>query len=162
MYQNLTLEQALKNEEFVKIMNAASYKYKKYIDPSDLESLQMETLWQCLIKYDEKSEMKFTTYLYTNIVYDIIRLVKKKKKKIVTKNYENIFEKFRNTEGSKDRVNSKIKELLMMIKEEDRDLLEKRFFHNMTTQQIGQINGYSKETARKKINNLLSKCSKII
>lgn len=162
MYRNLTLEDAWNNEEFRKIINAASYKYIKYIDPCDLESLQMETLWQCLIKYDETSEMKFVTFLYTNINYDIIRLLKKRRRKIKTKNFENIFEKVDNTESSKDRTNRKIRELLAGIKDEDRDLLEKRFFYKMTTKEIGKLNGYSKETARKKIIALLRRCAKVI
>lgn len=149
MYQNLTMEEALENEEFAKIINRASSKYRKYIDEHELKSLQMEVLWKCLNKYNPEHKMKFVTYLYTQIGYAIKNLIKKNKR--VDRTYDFDIDKTCHD-------NKEVQVILGSLKEADRKILEQRFFSRMTVKEIGDANGYSKETARRKIQQALNKC----
>ena len=38
------------------------------------------------------------------------------------------------------------------------NILEQRFFHNMTMKEIGKKNGYSRETARRRLRNAIKIC----
>ena len=42
------------------------------------------------------------------------------------------------------------------------DILVKKFYYNMTNREIGQANGYGKETARKKVKKAIELCRKIV
>jgi RNA polymerase sigma factor (sigma-70 family) len=164
MYLNLTMEEALENEEFKKIINAASAKYAKYLDPDELASLQMFVLWKCLTKYKSDTNMKFTTYLYTQIGYAIKNLIKKNKKN--PKPYGDstyvVDDVQRSVAIYKSKTKRKIDQVLAISNEQDRKLLEQRYYHNMTIKEIGEANGYSKETARRKIQQAVKKCSVLI
>ena len=45
---------------------------------------------------------------------------------------------------------------------ESYDILIKKFYYNMTNAEIGQENGYGKESARKKVKKALELCRKIV
>lgn len=159
MYLNLTIEEALENVEFKKIITAASAKYMKHIDRQELESLQALVLWRCLVKYDENLTMKFTTYLYTQMGYAIKNLIKKNSRNPHPYGDSYIVDEIRK-EGNiyKSKVKRTVDELLAMASEDDRKVLEQRFYMNMTIKEIGDANGYSKETARRKIQQAIKKC----
>lgn len=164
MYLNLTMEEALENEEFKKIINAASAKYVKYLDPDELNSLQMFVLWRCLTKYKDNTNMKFTTYLYTQIGYSIKNLIKKNKRNprpYGDNNYV-VDDADKSSAMNRSKTKRKIDKVLAMSTDQDRKLLEQRFYHNMTIKEIGDANGYSKETARRKIQQAVKKCGVLV
>ena len=62
------MRQLLSDPNILGIMNAVGSKYRS-IDPDQLESIKLNTLWECAKKYDPKRGTKFTSYLYQNLVY---------------------------------------------------------------------------------------------
>jgi RNA polymerase sigma factor (sigma-70 family) len=162
MYLNLTMEEALQNKEFKRIIHSASAKYVKYLDPDDLHSLQMVTLWECLEKYDETAKMKFVTYLYTKIGYAIKNLIKKNKRNPFYTENTHLLEDSSIGASSIVRNKARVHQALFNSSDTDRELLEQRFYSNMTIKEIGEKNGYSKETARRKIQQALKKCEVLV
>lgn len=55
-----------------------------------------------------------------------------------------------------------VRECLPFLNEIDRKVINQYYFDGRTFEEIGQINGYSKETARKKVNKGLDNLKKII
>ena len=45
--------------------------------------------------------------------------------------------------------------------EKDAMIIEQRFYHNMTMKEIGKKNGYSRETARRRLKNAVKMCQNI-
>ena len=51
------------------IMNKVAGRYKGSIDFDDIESIKMQTLWNCIKKYDSTRGSKFTSYLYQQLSF---------------------------------------------------------------------------------------------
>ena len=49
------IENYLKNKDITNIMSAACWPYSYNIDKDEISSLQMDTLWSCIQKYDLNS-----------------------------------------------------------------------------------------------------------
>ena len=47
------------------------------------------------------------------------------------------------------------------LEPETANILEQRFYENMTMKEIGRRNGYSRETARRKLKNAIKTCKMI-
>jgi RNA polymerase sigma factor (sigma-70 family) len=158
----MSYEEAWNNDEFQKIMHAASRFYTKVLDPDDLESLKMATLLKCLNRYDADSKMSFTTYLYTQIRYTIWNLLAKNSKKIKSSNlaHVNTDTEIRNI-GDVKAVET-IKDMMSSLNNEDRTLIQQRFFDNMTYEEIARSHNFTKETARRKIKYILNKCKRLV
>ena len=134
-------DEAVKNIDYCRIMDKVCSRYNKYIERDDLLSIRLDTLWKCLDKYDPSRKTKFTTYLYQQLNFAIKNFLKKRKRE-----FTNIpFETYR--EGSEN-----INLVLADFPEEYATLLKQKYIFNMTMQEIGESNGYSRETARRKIN----------
>lgn len=150
---------AWSNEEIQKIIHSASRKYSAYVDVDDLQSLQMETLWKCLKKYDSTSNMSFTTYLYTQIVYTILNVLHKNRKRPSHVSIE-LFGYSRFSPGYQEKID--IDNIMFDLNDTDRNIIHQRFFENMTFEEIAKLNHVSKETARRKVKNILKKTRKTV
>jgi len=51
-------------------------------------------------------------------------------------------------------------DILMGLEPEYRDVINKRYYYNMTMTEIGNSNGYSRETARRRLKKALKICKK--
>tara|TARA_Y100001938_G_scaffold147891_1_gene230183 strand:- start:729 stop:1193 length:465 start_codon:yes stop_codon:yes gene_type:complete len=134
------------------IMNKVAGRYKSAIDFDDIESIKMQTLWKCIEKYDKSRGSKFTSYLYQQLSFAF-------KNKLKSKKVE-----FANGEIEKPDPRSRNKyEVIDILTGLDADLEEvitQRFYHNMTMVEIGHANGYSRETARRRLKKAIKTCKK--
>ena len=95
----------------------------------------------CLDKYDPSRKTKFTTYLYQQLSFAIKNFLKKRKREFTNIPFETYKE-------SSENINL----VLADFPEEYATLLKQKYIFNMTMQEIGESNGYSRKTARRKIN----------
>jgi len=136
------------------IMNKISNRYRNNVDLDDIESIKMNTLWACIKKYDPARGTKFTSYLYQQFSYAMKNKVKKKRWEFNT----DIIEKADVKEQSK----MEIMDIITGLDEEDSQILTQRFYDNMTMKEIGRKNGYSRETARRRLKNAINLCKNIV
>ena len=69
------------------IMNAVGSRYRS-IDPDQLESIKLNTLWECAKKYNPDRGTKFTSYLYQNLVYAFKNELKRNIREFPTESIE--------------------------------------------------------------------------
>jgi DNA-directed RNA polymerase specialized sigma24 family protein len=134
------MNELLSDPNVVGIMNAVGARYRS-IDPDQLDSIKLNTLWECAKKYDPKRGTKFTSYLYQNLVFAFKNEIKKRIREYPTETIE------LNT-PAKGTSNT---DIFDGIPEEYVNLLEQKYIYNMTMNEIGNRNGYSRETARRKV-----------
>lgn len=134
------MRELLSDHNILGIMNAVGSKYRS-IDQDQLESIKLNTLWECAKKYDPKKGTKFTSYLYQNLVYAFKNELKKNIREFATESIE------LNTPARA----SNYTDIFDGLPKEYANLLEQKYIYNMTMNEIGKKNGYSRETARRKV-----------
>jgi RNA polymerase sigma factor (sigma-70 family) len=148
-----TFNEAVNNVDYTRIMDKVCSKYSNSVDPDDLSSMRLNTLWDCVKKYDPERGMKFSSYLYQQLTFAIKNSLKKKRRE------------FTNIPIEKPKMEyENISLILSDLPKEYENLLRQKYLGNMTMEEIGRENGYSRETARRKINkaiNLYRRLSKI-
>lgn len=147
---DIKFEEKWNSQDVQNIMNKVTNRYKRNVDHDDIDSIKMNTLWNCLKKYDEDKGTKFTSYLYQQLSYAMKNEVKGKRHEYnveaVEKVDTNIISKM------------EILDIVTGLDEEDSEILQQRFFYNMTMKEIGKTNGYSRETARRRLKNAVRLC----
>lgn len=141
------IEELLKDPSIIGIMKAVENKYSKNIDPDQLESIKLNTLWECTKKYDETRGAKFTSFLYQQLTFAFKNELKRKKKEFSTENIESLQLVTTNDQDIYDIMNE-------VSPDVSRIILQK-YLYNMTMVEIGQANGYSRETARRKLSKAI-------
>jgi len=138
-------DEAYKNIDYKRIMDKVCSGYSRSVDPDELSSIRLNTLWECLKKYDPTRGAKFTSYLYQQLTFAIKNSLKKRKRE-----FTNIpIEKYKNETEN-------ISLVLSDLPDEYSNLLRQKYLGNMTMEEIGKENGYSRETARRKIKKALN------
>jgi RNA polymerase sigma factor (sigma-70 family) len=133
------------------VMTKVSNRYKRNVDLDEIDSIKMDTLWTCVDKFDPTKGMKFTSYVYQQLSYAFKNKVKKKN---VQFNNVETLEKI--DEDFENQVN--VSEFLFGLDEELIQVIEQRFYKNMTMVEIGKTNGYSRETARRRVQKAIKIC----
>jgi len=135
-------------------MRAVESRYKNTIDSDDLSSISYETLWNCINKFDINRGAKFTSYLYQQLNYAFKNQLKRdnKNRSHATDNIEKSF--------SED-VRLEVMDIINSMPDDLGKVLQQRFIDNMTIQEIGKHNGYSRETARRRIKKAFRKCREL-
>ena len=141
---NRNIDEAVKNIDYKKIMDKVCSKYNRFVDADDLSSLRMLTLWDCLKKFDTSRNVKFTSYLYQQLTYAIKNHLKKKKREFTNIPFD----------VAKDPIEN-VNVILIDFPSEYRNLLKQKYISRMTMTEIGLANGYSRETARRKVNKAI-------
>ena len=168
-----SIEDLLKDSNVVNIMNAVANRYSKSIDSDEIESIKMITLWKCRDKYDPDRGAKFTSYLYQQLSFAFKNELKKKKKMVYL---DNLSLDFIGCTGGKSRqryldaptqiasarMNSSLEfsDTLNGLPEDVSNILQQRFISNMTMVEIAKANGYSRETARRRLKRAIKICKK--
>ena len=148
------------------IMNKVAKAYMKNIDSRDIESIKMDALWRVMNKYDPSKGTKFTSYLYQQLSYAFKTWVKKAEKNLeFTQGMKLDSERDRNlTNTSEDAVdinnlNSQlVADITTGLPADIVAILKQRFYNNMTMKEIAQENGYSRETARRRVKKAVNLC----
>ena len=146
------VEECLKDKDIVMIMRKVSWPYEYNIDRDEIDSIKMDILWNCIKKYDSNRGTKFTSYLYQQLSFALRSRVKKKKKE-----YPSEFIKD-NTPCYKSISDTNCYDLLEGLPEDVSYIIQQRYFKNMTMNEIGSANGYSRETARRKLIKAVKIC----
>lgn len=140
------IENALNDENILKIMNKASKRFKNQLDKDTIRTCQLNALWKTFLNYDENKGAKFTTYLYKGVFIECMKEIKfSNKNKFGGKLHDNI---------------PSFKDHFLMIdimdefkNEEDKSLMNDRL-SNMTISEISEKHGKNRESIRRKINKL--------
>lgn len=135
------------------IMNKVSNRYKLNIDFDDIESIQMQTLWKCIEKYDPSRGTKFTSYVYQQLSYALKNKVKKKRVEYNVEEFDKVDSNYSNK--------LEVMDIMCGLDNDTSEIIEQRFYHNMTMKEIGAANGYSRETARRKLKNAIKLCKSV-
>tara|TARA_B100000497_G_C7440292_1_gene274033 strand:+ start:68 stop:544 length:477 start_codon:yes stop_codon:yes gene_type:complete len=131
------------------IMNKVANRYRRNIDLDEIESIKMNTLWKCIEKHDEEKS-KFTSFLYSQLSYALKNKVKKKK---LEYNCSSIEKTDYKAEMSLEYI-----DIVSGLPDEAKNIINQRFYQNLTMKEIGKINGYSRETARRRLKNAINIC----
>lgn len=132
------------NEEFKKalkkyqgLLHLITFPYG-FIGSDEIRSCQLIGLWQCLRKCNRKS---IIPYLYSCVRGECLKYLNSQGKEKVSENIEkSVLPHF---------------DMLEALNDETKHLIHQRFFQNMTFKEIGNKNGYSHETARKRVQKAL-------
>ena len=81
------MRKLLSDPNVVGIMNAVGSRYRT-IDPDQLDSIKLNTLWECAKKYDPTRGTKFTSFLYQNLTFAFKNELKKKIREFATETIE--------------------------------------------------------------------------
>ena len=131
------------------IMNKVANRYRANIDVDEIESIKMNTLWKCIEKHDE-DKSKFTSFLYSQLSFALKNKVKKQKLEYNCSTIEK--------EDFKAVVSMEYTDIVSGLPDDTRQILNQRFYQNLTMKEIGKINGYSRETARRRLKNAINLC----
>lgn len=131
------------------IMNKVANRYRRNIDLDEIESIKMNTLWKCIEKHDEEKS-KFTSFLYSQLSYALKNKVKKKKLEYNCSSIEKT--------DYKAEISLEYIDIVSGLPDEARNIINQRFYQNLTMKEIGRINGYSRETARRRLKNAINIC----
>ena len=157
------IEEMLKDSNIVNIMNAVSNRYTKSIDLDEIESIKMITLWKCREKYDPTRGAKFTSYLYQQLSFAFKNELKKKKNMLYLDNIQlDFFGQRSRSTAALDRgdCHSEFSDALTGLPEDVSGILKQRYVGNMTMVEIARENGYSRETARRRLQRAIKICKK--
>ena len=148
-----SFEDFVEDPNIVNIMNKVSLRYNRHFHSDDIRSIQLSILWRCVSNYDESKGAKFTTYLHNQLNYAFKSELKKKRP---DHHLGDIHPDVRQKENNSIEVHDLVSGLPNHISR----ILMQRFLYNMTMVEIGQANGYSRETARRRLRNAIKICKK--
>jgi hypothetical protein len=143
---NDNIENALKDENILKIMSKASKRFKNQLDSDSIKTCQLNALWKAFVNHDLSKGAKFTTYLYKGVFIECMKEIKfTNKNKSTGKLHDNI----------ELNVNhSFLTDLMDEFKnDEDKELICDRM-SNMTISEIAKKHGKNRESVRRKIHKL--------
>lgn len=147
-------EEKWESSDVQNIMNKVANRYRTAIDFDDIESIKMQTLWRCIDRYDSDKGTKFTSYLYQQLSFAFKNKLKKKRREYNVDTIESVDRQMQHA--------MEVRDMITGLDPEHADVLNKRFYHNMTMQEIGNSNGYSRETARRRLKTALKICKKMV
>ena len=148
-----TFEDLVKDPDIVNIMNKVSSNFQRGMDFDEIQSIKLDTLWKCVNNYDISRGAKFTTYLHNQLNYAFRNGLKKKRPQInLGELHTSVVDKHDYSQDAHDVVNG--------LPNHISRILEQRYLYNMTMVEIGKANGYSRETARRRLKNAIKICKK--
>ena len=149
MDKDKTLKEVLNDSSVIAIMNSVCNRYRRAIDLDQIESIKTNTLWKCLQNYDKSYGAKFTSYLYQQLSFACKNELKKLNREYATENIA------QNTVDPKSNFSESMSEFVDGLSKEDADIIVQRFVYNMTMIEIAKANGYSRETARRRVSKAI-------
>lgn len=158
----IKFEDAWNNENYIKIINKVLSQFK--INREDGLQCARIGLFKAIRKFDSKKRVKFTSYLYNRIRWEVLNFI--------NEDYKKIYKKLRRRNISPELIickddlkeiieNEHQRHIINLLPLSEQKLIRKRYYDNLTLQEIATENNYSIETARKNINKILCKMSEI-
>jgi len=170
--KNQTFNQAYQNLDNLKIMSSAitSSGTTCILTIEELESCKLIALWKTLQSWSEEDfpNVKFTTFLFKHVRWQcyfqahIITKYNKHHRPMV--DYSECFylpnkKEDKYSFSMEDKL--AIDEALNQVSEKELDIIEQRFYQQMTLKEIGKANGYSHETARVHVGKAVNSIKKL-
>ena len=156
---NEELQEALKNEDNINVMNKICMKYANVIPYEELERCKLVAVWQAIERYDStKGNCKFTSFLCNRFFWECQKhLYEIKKRRNIPKSDSAscLISEICGYEEKLDPI--EISELLERLDDDSRYIIFQRFYESKTAKEIGEENGYGRETARRRIIQALEK-----
>ena len=180
------LEQYLNNRDIWNIMLSISNRFSNYLDSHTISSSFHITLKKCIDKYDETRGAKFTSYFYQQFLYCLKNNLKStqisRQREINFRNGEIPIHHKKEDSGSRKKerrlgrdaqiilgikdvvaeakASRQVQLILDSLPEESEKILRQKYFDRLTFKEIGEANGYSRETARRKLKKAFELCRK--
>lgn len=153
------LREALNNRDNINVMNKICSKYTEIICYEELKRCRLISLWEALKSYDpSKGKCKFTSFLCNRLFWEIQKQlyeINKARRIPKSDSASTLISEICHSKENSD--NLEIDEIFENLDNNSRDILFKRFYESKTAKEIGQDNGYGRETARRRINEALEK-----
>ena len=160
---NKKFDEAINNDYYRKIMYKVCNENLKGIATKDeIKSMMMTTMLMCIHKFNDRKNVKFSSYLYRSIQNNSRRLYKKKIKDCKNVNF---IDNYHSVSDDSHLAKQEAKDILMSVEDlspELHKILIQKYYHGMTNKEIGMANGYGKEAARKKLKKALELCRQIV
>ena len=153
MVTDKNFEKALTDSNNQRVMNKVAGKYINSIEYDELESEKLIVLWECLKTYDPSRKKKFTSFLYQKLDWRYKKILRERKRRSPTF-CDNI--DLKNSRDGLD-VEKRVISHTDGLPEHLKNVVIQYYLHNMTIEEIGRENHYSRETARRLIKKALSK-----
>ena len=157
-------DQYYRDPSIQRIMAKSASRYAGSFNPDEVGSIKAEWLWHSIRKFDKDKfpNTKFSSYLFGQIGYGFKTAIKKRKRDRDCPTSSDYGGQFKWAMPSDRVINYKdwrdAKDFIMDLPNGVRSILKQRFIECMTMDEIGAKNGYSRETARRKINSAIEFC----
>lgn len=143
---NSKIEQAMNDENILKIMNKASKRFRNQLDSDAIKTCQLNALWKTFLNHDENKGAKFTTYLYKGVFIECMKEIK-------FKNKNKCYGKLHNNISSNSDPFFMTDLMDEFTDEKDKQLISCKL-SNMTISEIAENIGKNRESVRRKIHKL--------
>ncbi|NDB57180.1 sigma-70 family RNA polymerase sigma factor [bacterium] len=149
---NTKIENALKDDNIVKIMNKASKRFRNQLDKDTINTCQLNALWKTFVNHDPAKGAKFTTYLYNGVFIECMKEIKfsKKSDRFSGKLHDNIPNK------NDDFL---MIDILDELSETDQQMFIDRL-SNMTISEMSQKYNTNRESTRRKMHKIIKNIQK--
>jgi type VI protein secretion system component Hcp len=149
---NTKIENALKDDNIVKIMNKASKRFRNQLDKDTINTCQLNALWKTFVNHNPEKGAKFTTYLYNGVFIECMKEIKFSKK----------IDRF--SGKLHDNIPSKKNQFLMIdildeLSESDQEMFIDRL-SNMTISEMSQKYNTNRESTRRKMHKIIKNVKK--
>jgi len=150
---NEKIENALKDDNIVKIMNQASKRFSNQLDRDSIHTCHINALWRAFMNHDVTKGAKFTTYLYHGVFIECMKEIK-----FAQKSY-----KFKGK--LHDNIPSNIDQFMMVdILDELKDDTDREMFidrlSNMTIAEMSYKHDTNRESTRRKMHKIIKNLQK--
>lgn len=156
---NEELRIALQNEDNQAMIKTVTHKYRSSISQEDLHRCGLHGLWRALQYHQDGRGQKFTTSLFRFVDWECKKELKKanSQKKALSLEAINVEVPY----FEKDDDPEHLRECLKLLPKKESQLVDMYYFRNMTLEQIGRANQYTKEAARQKLGKAIQNLAKI-
>lgn len=150
--------EAMRNQDNKSIIRKVTNRYISSISKDELNRCGWHGLWKALSYHQDGRGQKFTTSLYRFVDWECKRLLKRSN-----------FSKNISLEGAKIDIPysegrediEHLRECLKLLPKNESELVDMKYFREMTLEEIGAVYGYTKENARQKLARVMEKLHKI-
>lgn len=149
---NEEYEVALKNEQNMSIMNKAASTYRFSIDPDELYRCKLIALWNALKRW-KPGGRNFLSFLYQRVIWECLKLLAQQRRTRYNNTYPIIYDiESESSPVDRDDVHRLID---ILPTSELKNVIIQKYVYNMTLMEIGSLNNFSYETARRKIRTAI-------
>lgn len=149
----------MQNEDNQGIIRTVANKYRSILRPEELDRCGLHGLWRALQYHQDGRGQKFTTSLYRFVDWECKKELNKSNKQKKTLSLDNI--KIDPPYSGRSEDNEHLHECLRLLPKSESELVDMYYFRDMTLEEIGRYNKYTKEAARQKLGKAIQKLGKI-